>query len=419
MLEAVKSPITRASGSTSGLLTVEGVKAFLEDPSPEARIKAAAIVAAEFASNELSDKENELVLAIIEMLSDQGEVEVREALAEPLKSCPNLPQNVARRLASDSAESVAVPIIRCSPVLDDEDLIAVVESGPIAIQLAVAKREEVSPEVADALLATRNEKIIGALLANKGADLPERLLNRVIDEFGSFTSFHPLLVERPFLPLSVVARVQAVVGDEHRERLLDRQELPATLAQQLARVLRGTSINAQAAKELKAVDVLHLSQWLAAKESLPAVLVLRSLLTGDLAFFEAAFAAKADMTVEPTRSLIYSRSEKGFKGLYARCGLSSELARAFRVGIDFILEIGRREADQWRAEYTRELLKRLSNEFDDVCPTDLRRLIGRLQRRVSNENDQTKRGAVELAFSKAGRDKGAKRPAPGPLRPAS
>ena len=244
-------------------------------------------------------------------------------------------------------------------------------------------------------------------------------MNRIIDDFGSFTSFHPLLVERPFLPLSVVARVQSLVGDEHRERLLDRQELPAKLAQQLTRVMRGTSINAQAAKEQSAVDVLHLSQWLAAKESLPAVLMLRSLITGDLAFFEASFAAKADMTVEPTCSLIYSRSEKGFKGLYARCGLPSELLRAFRVGIDFVLEIGRREADQWRADYTRELLKRLSTEFDDICPTELRRLIGRLQRRASNENEQSKRGAVELAFSKSGRDKGAKRPTPGPLRPAS
>ena len=409
MLEAVKSPISRTSGSTSGLLTVEGVKAFLEDPSPEARIKAAAIVAAEFASNELSEKESELVLAIIDMLSDQGEIEVREALAEPLKNCPNLPQNIARRLASDSAESVAVPIIRCSPVLDEEDLIGVVESAPIAIQLAVAKRDELSPEVAEALLATRNEKIVGALLTNKGADLPERLLNRIIDDFGSFTSFHPLLV----------ARVQALVGDEHRDRLLDRQELPAKLAQQLSRVMRGTSINAQAHTEQKPVDVLHLSQWLVARESLPAVLILRSLITGDLAFFEASFAAKADMTVEPTCSLIYSRSEKGFKGLYSRCGLPSELLRAFRVCIDFVLEIGRREADHWRAEYTRELLKRLSGEFDDICPADLRRLIGRLQRRATNENEQNKRGTVELAFSKNGNGKPAKRPGPGPLRPAS
>ena len=56
--------------------------------------------------------------------------------------------------------------------------------------------------------------------------------------------------------------------------------------------------------------------------------------------------------------------------------------------------------------------------FDEVCPAELRRLIGRLQRRLTNQNDKDKRGSVELAFSKAGnKNRGAQQK--GPLRPAS
>ena len=423
MLEAVKefNAGTPERERVPDLLTPEGVQAFLENPSPEARAEAAAVIAREFAQGGFSDSEKGLATTILETLAVEGEDLVREALSEHLKDCEALPVKLARQLAQDSVESVAVPILRCVSVLDDDDLIDIVRGAPVAQQMAVAKRAEVTPEVAEALLESRNEKVIGALLGNKGADLPEPILNRVIDDFGSFTSFHSLLVERPFLPLTVIARVLLLIPDETKDKLLERHELPAKIALEFSRVSHENSISRDANKAPRAVEAQKLVQALGQKDSLPPILILRALLTGDLDFFESAMAVRTQMTVEPARTLIYSPSEKGFKGLYTRSNLPSELMRAFRIGLDYIAEIGRDNAGFWRADDTREIVKRLSSEFDEVCPVELRRLIGRLQRRLSGGGEQNNRGSVELAFSKAGKKQQNGAAAPGrkgPLRPA-
>ncbi len=418
MLEAVKTVTPRTPERVPDLLTPEGVQAFLENPSPEARAEAAAVIAREYAQGGFSDSEMELANTILETLAVEGEDLVREALSEHLKDCETLPVNLVRQLARDSVESVAVPILRCATALEDDDLMEIAGAGQVAQLIAIAKRDELTPEVAEALLESRNEKVIGALLGNKGADLPEPLLNRIIDEFGTFTSFHALLVDRPFLPLTVIARVLLLIPEEMKERLLERHELNAKFAQLLTRVSQENSISRDANKAPKAVEAPKLVQVLSQKDGLTPVLILRALLTGDLEFFESAMAVRTQMTVEPAKTLIYSNSEKGFKGLYTRANLPSELMRAFRIALDYIAEIGRDNAAFWRAEDTREIVKQLGNEFDEVCPAELRRLIGRLQRRLTNQSDKDKRGSVELAFSKAGnKNRGAQQK--GPLRPAS
>ncbi|MDJ0936559.1 MAG: DUF2336 domain-containing protein [Kiloniellales bacterium] len=418
MLEAVKTVTPRTPERVPDLLTPEGVQAFLENPSPEARAEAAAVIAREYAQGGFSDSEMELANTILETLAVEGEDLVREALSEHLKDCETLPVNLVRQLARDSVESVAVPILRCATALEDDDLMEIAGAGQVAQLIAIAKRDELTPEVAEALLESRNEKVIGALLGNKGADLPEPLLNRIIDEFGTFTSFHALLVDRPFLPLTVIARVLLLIPEEMKERLLERHELNAKFAQLLTRVSQENSISRDANKAPKAVEAPKLVQVLSQKDGLTPVLILRALLTGDLEFFESAMAVRTQMTVEPAKTLIYSSSEKGFKGLYTRANLPSELMRAFRIALDYIAEIGRDNAAFWRAEDTREIVKQLGNEFDEVCPAELRRLIGRLQRRLTNQSDKDKRGSVELAFSKAGnKNRGAQQK--GPLRPAS
>lgn len=417
MLEAVRTVTQKTPERVPDLLTPEGVQAFLENPSPEARAEAAAVIAREYAQGGFSDSEMELATTILETLAVEGEDPVREALSEHLKDCGTLPVSLVRQLARDSVEAVAVPILRCATALDDDDLIEIAGAGQVAQLIAIAKRDALTPEVAEALLESRNEKVVGALLANKGADIPEPLLNRIIDEFGTFTSFHALLVDRPFLPLTVIARILLLIPEDMKERLLERHELNAKFAQLLTRVGQENSISRDASKAPKAVEAPELVLVLCQKDGLTPVLVLRALLTGDLDFFESAMAVRTQMTVEPAKTLIYSSSPKGFKGLYTRSNLPTELMRAFRIALDYIMEIGRDNAAFWRAEDTREIVKRLGNEFDEVCPAELRRLIGRLQRRLTSQNDKDKRGSVELAFSKAG-NKNRGVPQKGPLRPA-
>src|SRR3546814_18088090 len=63
---------------------------------------------------------------IVTVLAQDAIQAVREAVAEHLKSSPYLPRHVALSLAHDVA-TVAVPVLRCTSVLHDEDLLAVIQ----------------------------------------------------------------------------------------------------------------------------------------------------------------------------------------------------------------------------------------------------------------------------------------------------
>ena len=127
-------------------------------------------MAAEFSKGKLTDEERRIAVEILEVLARDVERLVREALSEHLKRCPFLPAGIARTLAND-IESVALPIIRYSCVLSDEDLVSIVRAGSSAKQIATAKRETVSAGVADALVDLGNEEVVGTLLGNLGAEL--------------------------------------------------------------------------------------------------------------------------------------------------------------------------------------------------------------------------------------------------------
>ena len=116
-----------------GSLSRDDVERLLAAPSAEHRAETAAKVAADFGTRVLSASERKLAEDIFRRLARDAELSVREALAANLKENPDVPPDVARRLAAD-VDSVALPVLQFSAVLSEEDLIAIVrenESGSV------------------------------------------------------------------------------------------------------------------------------------------------------------------------------------------------------------------------------------------------------------------------------------------------
>ena len=66
---------------------------------------------------------------------------VRAVIAEAIKELPDAPRDLILRLAQDTETSVCEPVIRLSPLLATEDLVALVTMAPAAgTVLAVARR---------------------------------------------------------------------------------------------------------------------------------------------------------------------------------------------------------------------------------------------------------------------------------------
>ncbi|MGE5546209.1 MAG: DUF2336 domain-containing protein [Solirubrobacterales bacterium] len=340
-------------------LREEDVARLLANPAGEVRAEIAGKIAGQHPS--LSEAQRKLAEDIFRLMMRDAEVRVREALAHQLKENPLVPHDVAVSLARD-VESVSLPILRFSEVLTDEDLIEIVRSQSPDKQIAVASRAHVSPNVADALVDSRNETVVATLVSNKGAEISESTLGRVVDSFGGSETVGKGLLERA-LPVTVAERLMAVVSESLRDQLMTRQDLsPETVTTLLiqAREMAVLGLTDSDTDVAKLVDHLYRNQRLT-----PSI-VLRAVCMGDLPFFEAAIARLAHIKIENARTLIHDAGKRGFEALFEKAGLPQVFFRAMRAAIDVSYEMEYDGGPNDRERFSRRMIERILTQYGDL-----------------------------------------------------
>lgn len=175
----------------------------------------------------------------LESLARDHATEIREILADALKSLPNAPHSVINALARDIELTVAGPVLQHSPILTEEDLLDIIMMGPVAGAMScIASRADVSAAVADAIARSDDESAITSLLSNGSAQIREETLDRILDEAPTHEPWHGPLVRRPRLPARAVARLASFVADNLLKVLQERTDLEPDAIRQLADVVR-------------------------------------------------------------------------------------------------------------------------------------------------------------------------------------
>jgi uncharacterized protein (DUF2336 family) len=100
-----------------------------------------------FSQGGYATAERPATLDLIRLALYDGEPLVRRVLAESLKHSHDLPRDVVRRLVQDIPE-VSAPFLAASPLLGDDELLALAKSGATAQRAAIACRQRLSPRVA-------------------------------------------------------------------------------------------------------------------------------------------------------------------------------------------------------------------------------------------------------------------------------
>jgi len=136
-----------------------------------------------------------------------GEALVRSVLADALKRLATVPRDIVLTLARDEAQ-VARPVLTCSPLLNESDLLEFVRTGSRSHRLAVAERECLSCAIAEALYDAHDAIVVRRLLVNDGAALAEGLLHAILDTLGGAPGIVEAMVRRRMLPVSILERLQ-------------------------------------------------------------------------------------------------------------------------------------------------------------------------------------------------------------------
>lgn len=167
----------------------------------------------------------------LEILASDQLTRVRAVIADALKDVAQAPEDLILKLAHDTELSVCAPVLEHSPVLGDEELLSIIDSGITSGALgAISKRSLVSTSVSDAIVKTNDVSAITSLLSNDSAQIREDTLDELIDQSRNIEEWHSPLVNRPKLHANAVQRLAEFVADNLLNTLKQRDDIsPKTL----------------------------------------------------------------------------------------------------------------------------------------------------------------------------------------------
>lgn len=326
---------------------------------------------------ELDPLEREAARKIIRILSQDAAELVRRALAVTLRSSNLVPIEVARRLAAD-IDSIAIPVIRNSPVFGDEDLIEIVRAGSVARQMAVASRATVSRDVSEVIAAEAGVEAVRTLAANDNADFSERAMGVAMDRFSEDSDMVAAMALRKVLPPAIVERLLEVASEAVRDHLVHRHAVPAQTAVRLSEFARERATIDLIDEAMSADDLPQFVARLHLRRALTASLLLRAVARGQMAMFEHALSQLAQVPHHRVWLMVHDAGPLGLRAIYDRAGLPPRLFSAFRAGVDTWRTLQGEGATPDPEVFRQRMLERFMTQMHVIGRDDLNYLMDRL-----------------------------------------
>jgi uncharacterized protein (DUF2336 family) len=131
----------------------------------------------------------------------------RARLADRVADLAHAPAGLVRRLAFDEDLDVASPVLERSPVLGDDDLLALIGARGPEHLAAIARRRSLPEPVTEALIERGDDRVVRATVANPGAALSNKVCGRMVQRAVSDPMLRRALRARPDLPAGQIARL--------------------------------------------------------------------------------------------------------------------------------------------------------------------------------------------------------------------
>lgn len=277
-------------------------------------------------TEEESEKLAEMTFEVLEILAQDQLPQIRSIIADEIKHLDNIPKRIIKRLAKDIEVAVAGPILEYSPMLNDEQLLQIVTSGLRGGALeAVARRDKLAAEVAEAVVAQDEDGSIAALLSNKTAEITEKLMNEIAIKAETRPRLHLPLVDRGSLSQMTLRRVATFVSNALVERLIKVNALDRSLAKEIRLAVR-ERIEAGEATSAPEPDGADHANALFKNGSLDEFAILDAIDDNDIVFLQRAFSLLSDLPEKQVYKMLESESAKGICALVWKAGLGADIA---------------------------------------------------------------------------------------------
>jgi uncharacterized protein (DUF2336 family) len=326
-------------------------------------------------------EKHEAEIALFSLLDDPSPV-VRKSIAEAFASAAEAPHAIVLALANDQSAISSVVLGR-SPLLSDAELIDCAAIGDAFAQAAIALRPRLSMSVSAALAEVGSREALIALAVNPGAQIADFSLRRMIERFGADGEMREALLSRPDMPPFLRSALVAATAQALSAFVTSRAWLSPERAERVTRDARETAnimISAESASDRDHAGACELAAYLRQSGQLTAGLVLRSLLSGHTALFEAALCELSGMPVRRVAGLVQTFRGAGFAALYNRAGLPAGLLPAFRAALEAQREFGFASESCHTVALSRTIIERVLTACEDTNQGELDGLLALLRR---------------------------------------
>ena len=305
---------------------------------PGERAEATRALARAWLVSDLSEDDRAAAEGALLMLLDDGSPLVRRAMAEIFARSPDAPPAIVQALSVDQA-TVALPILEHSPLLLDADLVDLVATGCAEVQGAIARRAALPASLCAAIAEVGQPAATLELIENADAALPTFSLHRIADRHGHLAAVREALLARDDLPSATRLALVAKLSETLAQFVTARNWLSADRATRLAADATERSTVTIAARS-RGEDMRGLVGHLRATGQLNAGLILRALLSGNLALFDAALVELSGLPQSRVTALIDDRGGAGLTALLTRAGFPPSTFGAFRAAVEALHEVG-------------------------------------------------------------------------------
>ncbi|MDE1153221.1 MAG: DUF2336 domain-containing protein [Micavibrio sp.] len=274
------------------------------------------------------DKHSQLYSYAVQALQALAQDEVlivRRALSSALKDYAKAPPTVVARLARDVEREISEPILRFCVALDDDELLDILASHPEPwVISAIAGRPEVSENVSEAVVKTRDVPGTAVLIGNNNARLLPATLESIVEMARLHPDLHRPLAMRSDVTVDIARQLAGFVNEAILDVLKDRSDFDAPTRRGIvALVGRRMAFMADAAKSLSPEQ--KLAKYAAAKALTPE-LIQDALAWHEREFVILALAHLSHIPPEKVQQILGSGSAKAIVALSWKAQLPPRLS---------------------------------------------------------------------------------------------
>jgi len=344
-------------------------------PTASKRAGAAQRICETYGRDALTQADRRIAERLLHVMAEDAAALVRAALVVTLHNSTELPRDIALKLASD-ADTIAVPIIRFSPVLNDDDLVTVLRSRAAAKIQAAAQRARIGVELSRTIIRYGDSHAVARLAANDGAVIDEDVAREMVRLWHDDDLVAEAMVARRDMPLDILEVLVSHTSAETALALESRGVETATAVDLAIRAReRATLTLSESASGSD--EIAGLVEQLAIEGRLTGSVVMRAICQGHIAFAECAMACMAGISVEKSRLMLHDHGPFGIRALATKAGLAPALHGVLALSLRNYRDLAR-TANLSAAQFAGRLAERIATSGVELSEDDRRYVMERL-----------------------------------------